>query len=62
MGNDEVHATVVQDDGTIVLGGYTGGDWNGLNAGGRYIAAVALDPDGEEIWHWQVTSVVKSMD
>ncbi|CAN0471642.1 unnamed protein product, partial [Scytosiphon promiscuus] len=50
IGDDQVHATVVQDDGTIVLGGFTGGDWNGSNAGGFDVAAVALDPDGEEIW------------
>lgn len=48
-------AVTVQADGTIVLGGYTEGDWAGTNAGGHDFAIVALDDDGEEIWRWQVT-------
>lgn len=50
-----MHAVAVQADGTIILGGYTDGDWSGSNSGGYDVAIVALDADGSEIWRWQVT-------
>ncbi|CAM9911136.1 unnamed protein product, partial [Laminaria digitata] len=53
-GNDTLQAMAVQDDGTIVLGGSTNGDWDGPNAGGFDFAVVALDAGGREIWRWQV--------
>lgn len=45
----------VQDDGNIVLGGFTDGDWDGQNAGGFDFAVVALDAGGRQLWRWQVT-------
>lgn len=41
-------------DGSVVLAGYTGGDWASPNAGGNDFAAVKLDADGMLLWQWQV--------
>ena len=41
-------------DGSIVLAGWTSGNWFGEVAGLQDFAAVALDEDGEELWRWQV--------
>lgn len=53
--DDGVEAMVVRSDGTIVLGGYTGGLWSGSDSDGTEFAIVALSDDGEELWRWQVT-------
>lgn len=46
----------VQADGSILLAGYTAGDWDGVNAGGWDFAMVALTADGqEELWRWQAS-------
>lgn len=41
-------------DGSIVLAGWTDGDWFGERTGFADAAAVALDEDGVELWRWQV--------
>lgn len=52
---DEFLSSVaIQADGSILLGGDTWGDWDGANAGERDFSMVALSPDGEELWRWQV--------
>ena len=53
--DDSITDTAVRDDGIIILGGDTAGNWTGSNAGGKDFAVVALDADGKEIWRWQVT-------
>ena len=43
---------------TIVLVGFTRGDWSSGGGGGSGsgdFAALALDSDGGELWRWQVT-------
>lgn len=52
--DDYTKNVVVGDDGSIVLSGYTEGDWNGLNAGEADFSAVKLDSNGAELWRWQV--------
>lgn len=47
-------ASAARADGSIVLAGYTTGDWDGAAAGITDFAAVAVDEDGEELWRWQV--------
>lgn len=54
-----LEGVAVQSDGTILLAGYTSGDWDGLNAGGtlgspRDFAAVMLAANGTELWRYQV--------
>ena len=48
------------DDGSVVVGGYTEGDWSGANAGYTDFIAVKLDAAGEEVWVWQVSHVRSS--
>ena len=54
-GQDEIRAILLGDDGSVVLAGYTHGNWSGLNAGEADFAACKLDADGREVWRWQVT-------
>ena len=44
------------DDGSVIMAGYTYGDWDGVNAGSADFVAVKLDAAGEEVWVWQVRS------
>lgn len=43
-------------DGSVVLGGMTKGDWDGVNVGEgtQDMVAVRLDADGNLLWKWQV--------
>lgn len=41
-------------DGSILLTGYTTGDWYGSNAGLRDFVAVMFDSSGSESSRWQV--------
>ncbi|CAN0483185.1 unnamed protein product, partial [Scytosiphon promiscuus] len=41
------------EDGSVVVVGYTYGDWDGVNAGGADFAALRLDANGTEIWRYQ---------
>lgn len=45
----------MMEDESIILGGYTEGEWAGANAGGSDFAAVKLSSEGEVIWRWQVS-------
>lgn len=49
-----VYALAMMDDGSTILAGSTGGDWNGTNLGGQDFAASKLDVNGNLIWTWQV--------
>lgn len=52
---DKLFAAAVTEDGSIILAGYSEGDWGGVNAGGSDMAAVKLSPDGAVLWRWQVS-------
>lgn len=47
-------AAAARADGSIVIGGYTSGDWDGEMIGYFDFVAVALDEYGTELWRWQV--------
>lgn len=51
---------VVQQDGSVLIGGWTGGSWSGVNAGTDSYdwAVISLSADGEEEWRWQVNLCV----
>lgn len=44
----------MSEDGSVVMVGYTLGDWDGTSAGGADFAAAKLDAEGKEVWRWQV--------
>jgi len=55
MTDDSFRGVVLQSDGTVVLGGSTGGDFSGVSAGGEDFAVMGVDAiSGEELWRWQV--------
>lgn len=52
---DRLFASALCKDGSVVLAGYSEGNWAEANAGGSDLAAVKLDVAvGTEIWRWQV--------
>ncbi|CAM9412750.1 unnamed protein product, partial [Sphacelaria rigidula] len=52
---DAIHAATVDSEDNVVLGGFTEGDWDGVNSNEkRDMAVVKLDGDtGDEIWTYQ---------
>lgn len=54
MNTDFLTGVAIGHDDSVVLAGYTTGDWNAENAGGTDFVAVKLDADGNEVWTWQV--------
>lgn len=48
------------DDGSVVVVGGTGGDWDIPNEGSWDMAAFKLDASGTLVWKWQVTIFVYS--
>lgn len=52
---DDLVEVILTPDGSIVLAGYTRGDWDGQNAGEADFAAIKLDAEGNEIWRLQVS-------
>ena len=44
------------DDGSVIVAGYTEGDWGEVNAGSNDFVAVKLDVAGEQVCVWQVRS------
>lgn len=52
--DDVAKSVALGVDNSIVLGGYTAGNWDGPNAGLNDFAAVKLDANGTELWRWQV--------
>ena len=59
VSTDYVMAIAMGDDGTVVLVGYTYGDWSTTNAGSSDCVAMKLNGDGTMSWAWQVKSHVK---
>lgn len=57
--DNAVRSIVVMGDGSVVLGGDTGGAWASTPIGSRDLAAAKVDSDGQEVWRWQV-SVTKT--
>lgn len=60
-GDDYIRAAAVGDDDSIVLAGYSNGDWSGVGSGLYDFVAVKLDGDGSELWRWQVVSRVQGV-
>lgn len=54
---DQAYGMVGVEDGSVVLVGYSAGDWAGRNAGGRDFAAVKVDSDGQVLWMRQASLV-----
>lgn len=53
---DRFFASAMCKDGSVILAGYSEGDWAEANAGGSDFTAVKLDfAVGTEIWRWQVS-------
>ena len=50
---DLFHAATSSDSDSVVLAGYTFGNWDDEAKGGDF-AAVKLDSQGTELWRWQV--------
>ena len=50
----------MSDDGSVVLVGYTDGNWSTTNAGSSDCVAIKLDADGTLAWTWQVKSSINS--
>lgn len=53
-GYNRLRAATALADGSVVLAGYTEGDWSESNQGGKDFAAVKLGVSGLEEWRWQV--------
>ena len=57
---DRVLAAVVDDgDDSVVLTGYSSGDWSGTSSAWDDCVAVKLDANGNELWRWQVYTSVQ---
>ena len=52
--DDKVYGGIAQNGGSVVLAGFSGGNWYGTNSGLRDFTALELDPDGTVLWRWQV--------
>lgn len=52
---DRLFASTLCKDGSVVLAGYSEGDWAEVNAGGSDLTSVKLDAVGTESWRWQVS-------
>lgn len=53
------YGAAMGEDGSVVLAGSTEGSWDGERAGDvSDFAAVKLNADGEEVWRWQVWSML----
>lgn len=51
---DSISAAVVGHDASVILAGYSIGNWSGTALGRADFAAVKLDAGGNELWRWQV--------
>lgn len=60
--SDWMASVAVAEDGAIFLAGATGGYWVGDISSGMDFALAKLDPDGEVLWRWQVTSCRSSWE
>lgn len=52
--SDKMFGAAILGDDSVVITGYTEGDWAQTNAGGSDFCAVRLSADGTEVWRWQV--------
>lgn len=50
---DEGAASVMAADGSVILVGFTSGNWTIENVGNVDFAAAKVDPESEEVWRWQ---------
>lgn len=51
---DKMFGAAILPDDSVVISGYSEGDWAQTNAGGSDFCAARLGADGTEIWRWQV--------
>lgn len=57
-GYDDIRASAIGDNESVVFVGYTKGNWSGDLEGNEDFAAVSLNvSNGEELWRWQVGTV-----
>ena len=59
--NESFRAAAAFDDNSVVLAGLSRGNWSGVTHGEMDFIAVKLDPDGQELWRWQVTWLLVSV-
>lgn len=52
---DKLFGAAILDDDSVVVTGYSEGDWAETNAGGSDFCAARLDANGSEMWRWQVS-------
>lgn len=57
---DRFSALFEDEDGSVILAGYTRGVWDSDSSGGVDFAAVKLDKSGVELWRWQVIHTVRT--
>ncbi|CAM9731332.1 unnamed protein product [Ectocarpus fasciculatus] len=50
---DKLFGAAILDDDSVVVTGYSEGDWAETNAGGSDFCAARLDANGSEMWRWQ---------
>lgn len=53
-GDDKLHAAATAEDGSVLMAGWTSGNWDGAKGGFYDFVAVKLDADGNVLWNWQV--------
>lgn len=53
---DVLSTVLVDEEGSVIMAGYTSGSFLETGAGEEDYLAVKLDSDGNEIWIWQVQS------
>lgn len=53
---DEILGASAGSGGSVVLSGFTNGNWSGTHRGSRDYTAMKLDSDGEVVWRLQVTA------
>lgn len=53
---DVIYGATLADEGeSVVMAGYTSGNFSGVNAGSDDFVAIKLNlTDGSEVWRWQV--------
>lgn len=57
-----LYGAAARADGSVVLTGWTSGDWGGALSGDADLdfIALALGENGTEIWRWQVQNLVNA--
>lgn len=57
-GADYLYGASAGMNDTVVLAGFTEGDFSAQNLGGADFAAVKLDADGQQLWSWQASGSI----